>query len=104
MASWPQALQEMRRVIRPGGKLYILDFSLPSLPGIRQGYLFYLRNIMPRVAGWITGRRAAYEYLCGSVEKFPSGKAMESLIATCGFSQTRTTSLSFGIASLYESW
>lgn len=102
MASWPGALAEMRRVIKPGGRLFVLDFSLPRLPGVRQGYLFYLRHVMPRIAGWITGRRAAYEYLCGSVEKFPSGREMEALILSCGFSEARTTLLSLGIAALYE--
>lgn len=102
MASWPSALTEMRRVLKPGGRLFVLDFSLPRLPGVRQGYLFYLRHVMPRIAGWITGRRAAYEYLCGSVEKFPSGREMEALILSCGFSEARTTLLSLGIAALYE--
>lgn len=102
MASWPGALQEMRRVLRPGGRLFVLDFSLPRLPGLRQAYLFYLKRVMPRIAGWITGRREAYEYLCSSVERFPSGPAMESLIRSCGFAEVHTTVLSLGIASLYE--
>jgi len=102
MASWPGALSEMRRVLRPGGHLFVLDFSLPRLPGLRQAYLFYLKRVMPRIAGWITGRRQAYEYLCSSVERFPSGPDMESLIQSAGFARVRTTVLSFGIASLYE--
>ncbi len=102
MASWPGALAEMRRVLRPGGRLFVLDFSLPRLPGLRQAYLFYLKRVMPRIAGWITGRREAYEYLCSSVERFPSGPAMESLIRSCGFAEVHTTVLSLGIASLYE--
>ena len=102
MASWPRALQEMSRVLRPGGTLFVLDFSLPRLPGIRQLYLFYLKNIMPCIAGWITCQRAAYEYLCGSIERFPSGAEMESLIRANGFQSARGTALSLGIASLYE--
>lgn len=102
MASWPGALAEMRRVLRPGGRLFVLDFSLPRLPGLRQAYLFYLKRVMPRIAGWITGRREAYEYLCSSVERFPSGPEMESLIRSCGYAEVRTTVLSLGIASLYE--
>lgn len=102
MASWPVALQEMSRVLRSGGTLFVLDFSIPRFPGIRQAYLFYLKQIMPRIAGWITGKRAAYEYLCGSIERFPSGKDMESLIAANGFASARGTPLTFGIASLYE--
>ncbi|MFM2176746.1 MAG: hypothetical protein RL015_844 [Verrucomicrobiota bacterium] len=101
MASWPGALVEMRRVLKPQGFLFVLDFSLPSLPVIRPAYLFYLKNIMPRIAGWITGQRKAYEYLCSSVERFPSGSDMEALILSCGFKSVKTRHLSFGIASLY---
>jgi demethylmenaquinone methyltransferase/2-methoxy-6-polyprenyl-1,4-benzoquinol methylase len=102
MASWPDALQEMSRVIRLGGRLFVLDFSIPRTPGLRQGYLFYLKRIMPRIAGRITGQREAYEYLCGSIERFPSGKDMEKLITANGFQSAAGTPLTFGIASLYE--
>jgi demethylmenaquinone methyltransferase/2-methoxy-6-polyprenyl-1,4-benzoquinol methylase len=104
MASWPDALREMRRVLRPAGKLVVLDFSLPVHFPVRPAYLFYLKHLMPRMAGWITGQRNAYEYLCSSVERFPSGKEMEKLIDSCGFNQVRTKRLSTGIASLYVAW
>lgn len=102
MASWPGALQEMSRVLRPGGRLFVLDFSIPRMPGIRQLYLFYLKHVMTRVAGWITGKREAYVYLCGSIERFPSGAEMEALICENGFRSASTRALSLGIASLYE--
>ena len=101
MASWPAALQEMSRVLRPGGQLMVLDFSIPNFPGIRQAYLFYLKHIMPRIAGAITGQREAYEYLCGSIEKFPSGAAMIDLIQSNGFRTASCRPLTLGIASLY---
>ncbi|WP_395717402.1 ubiquinone/menaquinone biosynthesis methyltransferase [Prosthecobacter sp.] len=102
MASWPAALQEMSRVLRPGGTLFVLDFSIPRIPGIRQLYLFYLKHVMTRIAGWITGQREAYVYLCGSIERFPSGKEMEALICANGFQSACAKQLTFGIASLYE--
>ena len=102
MASWPDALREMSRVLRPGGRLFVLDFSIPRLPGVRQLYLFYLKEIMTRVAGWITGKREAYVYLCGSIERFPSGREMETLICANGFSSATSRQLTLGIASLYE--
>jgi demethylmenaquinone methyltransferase/2-methoxy-6-polyprenyl-1,4-benzoquinol methylase len=102
MASWPAALKEMNRVLRPGGRLFVLDFSIPRIPGIRQLYLFYLKQIMTRVAGWITGKREAYVYLCGSIERFPSGREMEALICDNGFASASSRQLTLGIASLYE--
>lgn len=102
MASWPGALQEMQRVLSKDGVLFVLDFSLPSLPLVRPAYLFYLKQVMPRIAGWITGQRQAYEYLCSSIERFPSGQQMEELMRSCGFQKVTTHRLTFGIASLYQ--
>ncbi len=102
MASWSAALREMRRVLRPGGHAVILDFSLPAQALIRRPYLFYLKRVMPRVAGMLTGNRAAYEYLCSSIEKFPSGSRMEALLGECGFFPVSSKPLSLGIATLYS--
>ena len=84
MADYPAALREMRRVLTEGGRLVILDFSIPQ--GFMKGpYRFYLHRILPHLAGWITGQPDAYEYLAGSIEAFPSGQAMLDLLASCGF-------------------
>lgn len=101
MADYPGALQEMHRVLRPGGRLLILDFALPD--GIlRTPYRLYLHHVLPRLAGLVTGQRDAYEYLGGSIEAFPSGPGMMRLMETCGFSETDATPLTFGVVSIYE--
>jgi demethylmenaquinone methyltransferase/2-methoxy-6-polyprenyl-1,4-benzoquinol methylase len=101
MADWPKAIQEMARVTRPGGHLVVLDFSLPTLPGLRGGYRFYLHKVLPKLAGLLTGQRAAYEYLSGTIERFPSGPAMVDLLTANGFATGQATPLSGGIASIY---
>lgn len=101
MADYPAALREMRRVLKPGGRLVVLDFSLPA--GLLRGpYRFYLHKVLPRMAGWLTGQRDAYEYLGGSIEQFPSGAGMCGLLETCGFGSTRADGLTGGVVSVYE--
>jgi len=70
MVTWDGALRELSRVLKPQGRLVVLDFSLPQ--GIlREPYRFYLHRILPTMGGWLTGNREAYDYLSESIERFP---------------------------------
>jgi demethylmenaquinone methyltransferase / 2-methoxy-6-polyprenyl-1,4-benzoquinol methylase len=100
MESWPGALCEMGRVIRPGGHILVLDFSVPR-PPLRWIYRPYLHFVLPWLAAILTGEKAAYEYLGDSIEKFPQGASMCQLIENAGFSDAQCRPLSGGIVSLY---
>lgn len=100
MESWAGALAEMARVLKPGGHLLVLDFSVPPAP-LRWLYRPYLHHVLPRLAGFLTGEKAAYDYLGESIEKFPSGPAMCALIESAGFAGAHCELLSGGIVSLY---
>lgn len=102
MASWEKGLYEMRRVLRSGGSLFILDFSLPTVPLLKPLYRFYLHHLLPQMAGLITGRKEAYSYMADSIEQFPSGKKMCSLLEQCGFEKAAFKPMTGGIVTLYR--
>ena len=101
MVNRAKALQEMRRVLKPDGRLFILEFSQPMV-WFRPFYYTYLKYVLPTVAGIITGDRSAYEYLCGSIEQYPDRIAMSEEIRQAGFNSVRALPLSFGIVALHE--
>jgi demethylmenaquinone methyltransferase/2-methoxy-6-polyprenyl-1,4-benzoquinol methylase len=100
MSDWNLALGEMSRVLRSGGHLLVLDFSLP-VGALRPAYRFYLHRCLPLLASLVTGQKAAYDYLGGSIEKFPSGEEMVALIEKNGFAKASAEPLTGGIATIY---
>jgi demethylmenaquinone methyltransferase/2-methoxy-6-polyprenyl-1,4-benzoquinol methylase len=96
-----QGLRDMRRVLEPGGTLAVLEFSQPTAWPLRSLYLFYFKNILPRIGRMVSKDASAYTYLPNSVQAFPYGEAFAAKLREAGFQSVRVRPLSFGIASLY---
>ncbi|NGX37819.1 MAG: Demethylmenaquinone methyltransferase [Chlamydiae bacterium] len=94
-------LEEMHRVLSPGGRALILEFSLPKNRLIKWLHLFYLRKVLPAVGGAISGKRDAYRYLNETIEAFPYGEAFLSRMKKAGFVHLRALPLTFGVANIY---
>jgi demethylmenaquinone methyltransferase/2-methoxy-6-polyprenyl-1,4-benzoquinol methylase len=101
MADRHRSLTEMRRALRPGGRLFVLEFSQPHR-WFRPFYFFYLGKILPMAAGVITGDRAAYQYLNHTISQFPDAEGIADEIRAAGFSRVTATRLSFGLVALHE--
>jgi len=94
-------LKQMHRVLKPGGKIFILEFSIPKNRVIRILYLLYFRNIVPLLGRLISGDSFAYRYLNMTSESFASGEEFCSLLQTAGFINAAVIPMTFGIVSLY---
>jgi len=101
-SNWQSGLRELHRVLKPNGKLVILEFSTPIVPGFRQLFQFYFSNILPRIGGAVSGSRGAYEYLPNSVSKFPDQKNLASMMSQTGFSNVEYKNLTGGIAAIHS--
>ena len=96
-----QGLQEMHRILRPGGKLLVLEFSRPANPFIKPIYSLYLNHILPMIAGRISGDKEAYQYLASSIAAFYEPSELLAMMREAGFAKVSRTPLTFGIVSIY---
>ncbi len=94
-------LQSMWRVLKPGGRLVVLELSLPRYPLVRALYRFYAVYVMPWIGGLISGDADAYRYLQRSVAAFPERERFRSLMEGAGFADTGWRDLSLGVATVY---
>ena len=101
LSNFADGLTELRRILKPGGTLAVLEFSSPVIPGFRELFNFYFTQVLPRVGGVVSGSRGAYEYLPDSVSKFPDQKGLVSLMRSTGFDEVDFTNLTGGIAAIH---
>ena len=94
-------LTELRRVLRDGSSLVILEFTIPPNPVVRAVYLWYFRHILPAVGRIVSGHRWAYSYLPASVDEFPGPQALSQELLDAGFRTVRWQLLTFGIAAIH---
>jgi demethylmenaquinone methyltransferase/2-methoxy-6-polyprenyl-1,4-benzoquinol methylase len=96
-----KGLSEILRVLKPGGKLVVLEFSKPATPVVKSIYSFYMKIVTPGVGKLFSQNRDAYKYLDESIRQFPEGKDFTSILDQLGYHQTYSKTLSLGICSIY---
>ncbi|MEP6946021.1 MAG: bifunctional demethylmenaquinone methyltransferase/2-methoxy-6-polyprenyl-1,4-benzoquinol methylase UbiE [Acidobacteriota bacterium] len=101
LANVAAGLMELRRILKPGGRIAILEFSSPVVPGFGKLFNFYFAHILPRIGGAVSGSRGAYEYLPDSVSKFPNQKELAKMMGASGFDPVKYKNLTGGIAALH---
>ena len=99
-----EALREALRVLRPGGRLMVLEFSQLPNPLLQRAYDLYSFNVIPRLGQAVAGDRASYQYLVESIRRFPDQHRFAGMIRAAGFERVRHRNLSFGIAALHSGW
>jgi demethylmenaquinone methyltransferase / 2-methoxy-6-polyprenyl-1,4-benzoquinol methylase len=100
-SNWHDGLIELHRILKKGGKLAILEFSTPIVPGFRQIFNLYFTQVLPRIGGAVSGSRGAYEYLPDSVSRFPDQKGLAEMMREVGFETVEFKNLTGGIAAIH---
>ena len=96
-----QGLSEMRRVLRPNGRIVVLEFSKPTLFPFKQLYFFYFRFVLPLIGSIVSKHSEAYHYLPDTVMQFPDGENFLAVLRSCGFTSVTRRSMTFGVATIY---
>ncbi|MEO5941862.1 MAG: bifunctional demethylmenaquinone methyltransferase/2-methoxy-6-polyprenyl-1,4-benzoquinol methylase UbiE [Ferruginibacter sp.] len=96
-----KGLSEIYRVLKPGGKLVVLEFSQPSSPVVKSFYNIYMKVVAPGMGKLFSKNKCAYEYLDESIKKFPEGKKFVQILDSVGYKNTENKKLSLGICSIY---
>ena len=96
------ALQEMLRVLKPGGKVVICEFSRVTVPGIRNLYEFYLKRLLPRLSSLLAKNSAAYDYLADSILAWPNQKELASWLTEAGFTDVNYKNASLGVVAIHS--
>ena len=100
----PDALAEAYRVLRPGGRLMVLEFSQLPNPMMQKAYDLYSFNVIPRMGQVIAGDRDSYQYLVESIRKFPDQDSFLAMIRDAGFANAKYRNLTMGVACLHSGW
>ncbi|HMP91388.1 MAG TPA: bifunctional demethylmenaquinone methyltransferase/2-methoxy-6-polyprenyl-1,4-benzoquinol methylase UbiE [Phnomibacter sp.] len=100
-ANLEAGLSQMLRVLKPGGKAVILEFSKPTLPGVKNMYNLYTRIIAPQAGRFIAHNQAAYKYLNDSIQAFPEGQAFLAIMEKAGFTGCYKKPLTLGVCTIY---
>jgi demethylmenaquinone methyltransferase/2-methoxy-6-polyprenyl-1,4-benzoquinol methylase len=101
LSNLSDGLAELYRILKPKGKLVVLEFSAPVIPGFRPLFSFYFSRVLPRIGGVVSGSRSAYEYLPDSVSKFPDQKRLAEMMRERGFKDVSYKNLTGGIAATH---
>ena len=97
-----EALKSIYRVLKPGGRLLVLEFSKPASPILEQIYDKYSFELLPKMGKWVTGDADSYQYLAESIRKHPDQDTLQSMLETAGFSQASYTNLTGGVVALHK--
>lgn len=100
----PEALKEMRRVLKPGGRFMCLEFSKVVVPGLDKIYEEYSFRVIPRIGSMVAGNADAYRYLVESIRKFPDQETFAAMLRTAGFEQVQVRNLTAGVAAIHSGW